>query len=76
MLNKFYYSRWFVLSMLFLLAGPFGLPLLWKSPRFSGRAKGLLTAAVLIYTAALVVLSGMAFQKLLRQVQQFEASLG
>ena len=41
---KWYHQPWFVLLMLTPLAlGPFALPLLWKSPRFSGRVKMLLT---------------------------------
>ncbi len=40
-----------ILLMLFVVLGPFGLPLLWKSPRFSKRWKQILTALTLIYTA-------------------------
>ena len=47
---KWYYSIWFVLVMLFLVMGPFGLPLLWKSPRFPRWAKIALTIALALYT--------------------------
>ncbi len=30
-----YYSPWFVLFMILFVLGPFALPLLYKSPRFS-----------------------------------------
>lgn len=73
--TRWYYNRWVVLMVLFLVAGPFGLPLLWRSPQFSGRAKWLLTAAVLIYTGLLVILSSVAFQMLLAQMREFTATL-
>ena len=48
--NKWYHSRWMVILMLFFILGPFGLPMLWKSPRFTKRWKQILTALTLIYT--------------------------
>ena len=41
--DKWHHSVWFVLLSLFLLLGPLGLPLLWKSPKFSRWAKVVLT---------------------------------
>jgi len=41
--------------LLFFVLGPFGLPLLWKSPRFSRGLKIALTVAVVAYSALLVV---------------------
>ena len=49
--TKWYHGRLTVLLMLFFVLGPFGLPLLWKSPRFSKLWKQILTALTLIYTA-------------------------
>ena len=46
---------WYVLFML-VTVGPLAVPLLWQSPRFSRRAKGWLTAAVIV-----VALGGVAF---------------
>ena len=43
-----------VLVLLFLVLGPLALPYLWKSPRFSQRAKTVLTVAVIAYTGWLV----------------------
>ncbi len=48
--SNWYASVWFVLLMLFLVLGPLGLPLLWKSSRFSMSAKVVLTAATVAYT--------------------------
>jgi len=51
--------KWFlrpvgVVLLLFFVLGPFGLPLLYKSPKFSKKLKILLTVAVLIYTAYII----------------------
>jgi len=51
---RWYYRPWWVLLALFLVLGPFGLPLLWKSPSFSRWAKIALTVAVAAYTILLV----------------------
>lgn len=48
---------WVVLLMILVLLGPLGLPMLWKSPHFSRRSKGLLTVLVcLIAIVAVTVL--------------------
>lgn len=49
-----YYKPWVVIGLLFLVLGPLGLPLLYKSPKFSRRAKVLLTLVMIPYTAYLV----------------------
>ena len=51
---KWYHSRWMVVLMLFVVLGPVGLPLLWKSPHFTKRWKQILTVLTLIYTALLL----------------------
>jgi len=40
--------------LLFFVLGPFGLPLLWKSPAFSRGMKIALAVAVVAYSALLV----------------------
>ncbi|GEM_PF-6639017 len=55
--NRWYYSLWFVLLMLFFVLGPLGLPLLWKSPHMTRGAKWLLTITVSAYTVALAAAS-------------------
>ena len=52
--EKWYYNVWFVLFMLFFVLGPFGLPLVWKHPRFARWVKWSLTVAMVVYTALLV----------------------
>lgn len=58
--SRWYHSVWFILCMLFLVLGPMALPLLWKSPRFSHRAKVGLTIAVAVYTLWLIAALGTA----------------
>jgi len=50
---KWYYRPVWVLVLLFLVLGPFGLPYLWRSPRFSRRWKVVLTVLVITYMAVL-----------------------
>src|SRR5215470_5022977 len=51
---RWYYRPWWVLLALFVVLGPFGLPLLWKSPSFSRWSKIALTVAVAAYTILLL----------------------
>lgn len=53
-LPSWYHRPAAVLLMLFVVLGPLGLPLLWKSPAFPRWAKIGLTVAVLVYTLALL----------------------
>jgi len=49
--TRWYLSVWFVLLALFVLLGPLGLPLLWRSPRFPLWAKILLTCVMIGWIA-------------------------
>jgi len=51
---NWYYQTWSVVLLLFFVLGPFGLPLLWKSPGFSRGMKIALTVAVITYSALLI----------------------
>ena len=55
--GKWYHHWLFVIFMLFFIAGPFGLPLVWKNPRFSRSVKWALTLATLVYTGFLIMLT-------------------
>ena len=46
---KWYYQPWSVVLLLLFVLGPFGLPLLWKSPAFSRGMKLTLTIVVLAH---------------------------
>lgn len=68
---KWYHNTWFVLGMLFFVLGPFGLPLVWKHPRFSRRTKWILTIATALYTVLLIDVSIRAVQRSLQLLNQF-----
>ena len=54
---KWYLRPVSVVLSLFFVLGPFGLPLLYKSPKFSRTLKIILTIAVIIYTSYLIFAS-------------------
>jgi hypothetical protein len=49
-----YHRPVWVLTLLFLVLGPLGLPYLWGSPSFSRRLKILLTVLLIAYTALFI----------------------
>lgn len=59
---RWYYNVWFVLFMLFFVLGPFGLPLVWKNPRFPRWVKLTLTVLMACYTVVLVDVTIRMFQ--------------
>ena len=48
--DKWYHHPIVVLLALFLVLGPFGLPLLYQSPYFDDAQKTILTVIVLLYS--------------------------
>jgi hypothetical protein len=54
---KWYLRPISVFLLLFFVLGPFGLPLLYKSPAFGKRLKIILTIAVILYTFYLIFAS-------------------
>ena len=73
--GKWYHNILFVLAMLFLVAGPFGLPLVWKNPRLPRWAKALLTAATLLYTLLLINMTIVMVQAVMKEMGQFATTL-
>ncbi|MBI3322025.1 MAG: hypothetical protein HYZ91_07155 [Candidatus Omnitrophica bacterium] len=73
--NKWYHNIWFVLFMLFFVLGPFGLPLVWKNPRFSRALKVALTVAMVLYTLLLVELTVRAVRAVMGEINQFNSTL-
>jgi polyferredoxin len=55
--EKWYLRPIGVVLLLFVVLGPFGLPLLYKSPNFSKTLKIILTIAVILYTSYLIFAS-------------------
>jgi hypothetical protein len=54
--TKWYLRPMGVVLLLFFVLGPFGLPLLYKSPNLSKTSKIILTVAVILYTSYLRLL--------------------
>jgi len=54
---KWYLRPMGVVLLLFFVLGPFGLPLLYKSPAFSKTLKLVLSIAVILYTFYLIFAS-------------------
>jgi len=54
---KWYLKPISVVLLLFFVLGPFGLPLVYKSPSFGKTSKMLLTVVIIIYTSYLIFAS-------------------
>ena len=72
---KWYHNIWMVLFLLFFVLGPFGLPLVWKGPRFSRGVKLALTAVMVLYTYWLVVLTTRMVQAVTAEMEQLNTIL-
>ncbi|MGD0489546.1 MAG: hypothetical protein ABSB94_20450 [Syntrophorhabdales bacterium] len=73
--NPGWYLRPFVIILLlFFVLGPFGLPLLFKSPRFSKTWKIILTMAVVVYTVYLIFVSLKLGTAVYMEMKRFTAS--
>jgi len=64
-----------VVMLLFFVLGPLGLPLLYKSPKFSKKLKILLTVVVVIYTTYLAVVSVEIGKKLYIKMEEYQSIL-
>ena len=72
--------RWYlrpmsVILLLFFVLGPFGLPLLYRSPKFSKTLKTVLTAVVIIYTSYLVFATLEIGRGLYKSIEELQRSL-
>ncbi len=68
-------SRWQVLALLFLAAGPLALPVLFRSPRFSRFWKMVLLALVILQTTLVVVVLVVFSRWFLGQLGQLRHAL-
>jgi len=68
--NSWIFSRTGILVMLFLVLGPFGLGLLYKSKCFSRKAKIFLTVSVLIYTGIITAIFVVLVMYMYRLISQ------
>ena len=72
---KWHQNVWLVLFLLFFVLGPFGLPLVWKNPRFSRTAKTGLTLLMAGYTFLLIRLTAGMIQTVRTSLDAVNASL-
>jgi hypothetical protein len=69
---KWYLRPISVVVLLFFVLGPFGLPLLYKSPKFSKTLKIILTIVVILYTSYLIFASLEIGRELYRRVEELQ----
>jgi hypothetical protein len=72
---KWYLRPIGLILLLFFVLGPFGLPLLYKSPKFSKTLKIVLTIAVMIYTFYLIIASVEIGRNLYIKMEEFQGKL-
>ena len=72
---KWYLKPIVVILLLFFVLGPFGLPLLYKSPKFAKKLKIILTVIVIIYTTYFIVVSVEIGKKLYIQLGEYQGML-
>ena len=69
---KWYLRPMGVVLLLFFVLGPFGLPLLYKSPQFSQKLKIVLTIVVILYTSYLIIASVEIGRNLFIKMEEFQ----
>jgi hypothetical protein len=69
-------NPWVILSLLFLAIGPFAIPLLWRSRRFSLLWKSVLTILVLGVTALLLWLLWVIAKQFIAPLREIVELLG
>jgi hypothetical protein len=67
--TPWYYRPLAVLVLLFVVLGPLGLPLLWRSPSFTRGWKIVLTIAMVVYTGLLLESMVVAVRMAMEQMQ-------
>ena len=72
---KWYLRTVPVILLLFFVLGPFGLPLLYRSPKFNKTLKIILTIVIIIYTSYLVFASLEIGRELYRRMGELQDTL-
>ena len=73
--TKWYLRPIIVVLLLFFVLGPFGLPLVYKSPKFSKTLKIILTIVVIIYTCYLIFVSLEIGREVYMRMEQLQEQL-
>jgi hypothetical protein len=71
--TKWYLRPMGVVLLLFFVLGPFGLPLLYKSPNFNKTSKIILTVAVILYTFYLLFESLQVAREFYRRMGELQS---
>jgi hypothetical protein len=74
--TKWYLRRIGVILLLFFVLGPFGLPLLYRSPEFGRSSKIVLTIVVVSYSAYLIFVSLELARELYKEIEEIRGILG
>jgi len=73
---KWYLRPMSVVLSLFFVLGPFGLPLLYRSSKFSRKMKVPLTIAVVVYTFYLIFVTLEIAKELYRRIEELREIMG
>jgi len=73
--TKWYLRPISVVLLLFFVLGPLGLPLLYKSPKFSKALKIVLTFIVIVYTSYLIFASLQIAKELYMRMEELQELL-
>ena len=71
---KWYHNALVVLFLIFFVLGPFGLPILWKSPHFSKTWKWIFTVLSILYTVVICWYMAYAIRESLKSLSQLPLS--
>ncbi len=69
---KWYYKPLTVIFLMVFVVGPLGLPLVYKSPKFSKAAKIAITLLMIPYTWGMVVYTQTAFRELSKTLSELQ----
>lgn len=72
---RWYYRPWIVVLLLFFVLGPFGLPLVYKSPKLNKIWKVILTVVMIFYTIYLIDATVKAVETISKDMAQIQAVL-
>jgi hypothetical protein len=72
---KWYLRPMSVVLLLFFVLGPFGLPLVYKSPKFNKTLKIILTITVSLYTLYLIFVSLEIGKELYKRMEELQGIL-
>ena len=70
---KWYLRPGVIIILLFFVLGPFALPLLYKSPKFTKTLKIVLTIVVIVYTLYLIFASIEIGREVYKRMEELKA---